>query len=264
MSRGFSLASLILAFFQIAGAVAAVYLGLRVAEVQADWVPYAVSGGGGFLGGWFAARASRGQTILEPAIGAVLVTALFFGTIWASPLGSWIWSAARDQSILAVAKSAGPVLGGALVGAFLSEKALGDATTSTIPWVLYFLLATFGGCLTAVLGAGLAGILDERALEHRDLVFLSLVGGGCLLSGLAGGGTSRRRPIGASFLGGAIGTAAFAFLAHQAGQSIQAPAGMEAVVTQGPWAEIALFGGAGGFVTTIGATLGWGIFGGQS
>lgn len=260
--RGFSLASVVLAFFQIAGAVAAVFLGLKMAEVQGEWVPYAISGGGGFLGGWFAARASRGQTIIEPVLGAVLVTGLFFGTIAASPLGPWLWGVARDQSIMTMVRTAGPVLGGALVGAFISEKLLGEATTSGIPWVLYFLLAAFGGCLTAIMGAGLAGLVDARAVEHRDLVFLAMVGAGCLLSGMAGGGTARRRPLGAAFLGGAIGTAAFALVAYQAGQQVSAP-GME-LIDQNIWGEVALFGGAGGFVTTLGATLGWALFGGQT
>jgi hypothetical protein len=258
----FSLASVILGLFQVAGAVGVVYLGLTLGEVQGEWVHWAITGGGGFLGGWVAARSSRGHTVLEPFLGAILAAALFFGMIWVAYFGAWLWEAARDQSIRTVVTTAGPVLGGALVGAFLSEKLFGDSTTSTVPWVLYLLLAAFGGCLVAMFGARIAGFYHPEAAANQDLVFLGLIATGCLLSGIAGGATARRRPLAAAFIGGAIAIAGFRYLAYQAGQTI--PASGISLVDENMWIVIALFGGAGGFVEVIGATLGWSLFGGQS
>ena len=79
---GFSIASVFLSYLMIAGGISAALLGLTYVELEpkmAEIAFFAAFGAGAFLGGFFAARASRGSTVAEPAVGAVLLV----GTICA-------------------------------------------------------------------------------------------------------------------------------------------------------------------------------------
>ena len=88
---GFSFASVVLSYFLIAGGTFLAALVSARIGLRSEYLGYIILALGGFLGGVIAARASKGSTILEPAIGAVLllgsliaigIGALFLLVVW--------------------------------------------------------------------------------------------------------------------------------------------------------------------------------------
>ncbi|MDQ3366682.1 MAG: hypothetical protein M3680_14755 [Myxococcota bacterium] len=253
---GFSFASVILSYFLVGGGLFTGTLAANALGIQAEYFAVVVMALGAFIGGFIAARASRGSTIIEPAIGAVAVVATVVAMVASTSLGSLIWAFAQDESIKSVAVMGGASVVGAVLGAALSEKLLGEATTSSIPWVLYTAFATFGTC---VLGTLLASILfvqrgtSEAAVNEVGAGLVVGIGSGCLLAGLAIGASARTRPLLASLLGGAIGLAAFFYLITRYA-SAEAPE-QDALIGLG------ILAGAGAIVTMIGTAIGWAAVG---
>jgi hypothetical protein len=251
MGNGFSFASVILSYFLVGGGMFTATLVGSELHLGSKLAAYALFAAGAFVGGFVAARASRGQTILEPAIGAVAVVATIVGLAAATPIGKLIWVMAQDQTMTFVGSVGLAGIVGALVGAFLSEKLLGEATQSSIPWIVYTALSTFGGCLLATLFASLVFLGDNAATRSGlDLTAAILIGigGGCLLAGLAVGASSRVRPLLAALLGGGVGVAGFFTLVTRASppdRSSDAAAG------------IAVLAAGGAIVTLIGTLFGW-------
>jgi hypothetical protein len=70
---GFSFSSVVLSYFMIAGGTFFAALLAGRVGLQSEYLGYIVLALGGFFGGLVAARASRGSTIIEPALGAVLL-----------------------------------------------------------------------------------------------------------------------------------------------------------------------------------------------
>jgi len=255
MGNGFSFASVILSYFLVGGGMFTATLAGTQLRLGSQLAAYALFAAGAFVGGFVAARASRGQTILEPAIGAVAVVATIVGLAAATPIGKLIWVMAQDQTMTFVGSVGLAGIVGALVGAFLSEKLLGEATQSSIPWLLYTALSTFGGCLLATLFASLVFLGDNAATRsHLDLgaAILIGIGSGCLLAGLAVGASSRVRPLLAALLGGGIGVAGFFTLVTRStppDRSADAAAG------------VAVLAAGGAIVTLIGTLFGWIVVG---
>src|SRR5690349_16938306 len=127
---GFSFASVVLSYFLIGGGIFAGMLVGTVLEVQSDVAAYALIGAGAFLGGFVAARASRGETIVEPAIGAVAVVGTVVALAATTDAGKMMWSMAHDETLKLVVGIGLTSMVGAIVGAYLSEKVFGEATTS--------------------------------------------------------------------------------------------------------------------------------------
>jgi hypothetical protein len=208
---------------------------------------------GSFVGGFFAARASRGSTIVEPAIGAILVVVTLLGISF----GSHALEVLQGSPVAArvVGEVTGALVVGALAGAFLSEKLLGDATLSMVPWFLYSAFATFGASLIATLIAVMLFFKGDLESSSQDKLGGMLLGGiaiGCLLAGLAIGASARIRVIFASLVGGGVGVAGFALLATSqtaGGRDKDAMAGM------------AIMAVGGAIVTVIGSALGWTFIG---
>src|SRR5687768_12710048 len=94
--RGFSFASVILSYFLIAGGMFTGILAIGTLKTDSQVVAYLLLAAGAFLGGFFAARASRGSTIIEPVLGAIAVVASVVGLVAATPIGKIIWGAAQD------------------------------------------------------------------------------------------------------------------------------------------------------------------------
>lgn len=253
--RGFSFASLILSCFLISGGMFTGTLGVGALETTSDLAVYLLLAAGAFLGGFVAARASRGSTILEPVLGAIVVVGAVVALAASTAIGKLIWVAAQDQTMKIVAQVGLTGVGGALAGAFLSEKLLGEATRSSIPWVLYTALSTFGACLLAVLFGGIIFLAGDAKATADELGTMMLVGmgAGCLLSGLAVGASARTRPLVAALLGGGAGVAGFCLLLTRAsprsGGSDDAAAG------------IAILALGGCVVTLLGALVGWAAVG---
>jgi hypothetical protein len=258
MNGSFSFASVILSYFLVGGGMFTATLVAQELGLGTDVAAYAVLGAGALVGGFIAARASRGETILEPAIGAVAVVATVVGLGATTPIGKLIWVVAQDQTMKFVGAVGLVGIVGALAGAFVSEKLLGEATRSSIPWLLYTALSTFGGSLLAtlcasilVLGRGEAG--TPPADNELGTAILIGIGVGCLLAGLAVGASARVRPLIAAFLGGGAGVAGFfALVTRTSAPDRDATLGLAALA------------GGGALVTLIGTALGWTALGRHS
>jgi hypothetical protein len=250
MDQGFSLASVILSYFLIGGGMfGGTLLGFQLDTANQYAMLGAIAAGAG-VGGFIAARASRGSTILEPAIAAVLVVGSIAGLAVTTPIGHLLWNAAQDQTAKVVGSIGAAGVVGGIVGAAISEKLLGESTRSAIPWLLYSALTTFGSSVLVVLLAQLLMWSERGAKLDSTNVLLIGLGGGCLLGGLAIGASARTRPLIAALLGGAVGVAGmFALVARAEPMDRDGLAGA------------AILAGAGGLVTLIGTALGWASFG---
>jgi hypothetical protein len=209
--QGFSFASLILSYFLVGGGMFTGTLAALVLKTESQAVAYLLLAAGGFVGGFVAARASRGSTILEPALGALAVVGTIVAMAATSAIGKLIWSAAQDQTVKFIAAVVAAGGGGAIAGAFVSEKAFGESTLSSVPWVLYTALSTFGACLLALLfGSFIFATRDTGATEDQlGKLLLAGMAAGCFLAGLAVGASARTRPLLAALVGGGAGVAGF-------------------------------------------------------
>jgi hypothetical protein len=255
MDNGFSFASVLLGYFLVGGGMFTATLVSQKLPLSSALEVGGVLAAGAFVGGFVAARASRGQTILEPVIGAIAVVGTIVGLAAATPLGKLIWAMAEDQTVTFVAAVGATGVVGAFLGAFLAEKLFGEATQSSIPWLVYAALSVFGASLLAMLFASivvLGGVRIEQRHTTLDLrqALLIGVGAGCLLAGLAVGASARTRPLFASLLGGGIGVAGFFALVTRTSRPDQ-----DAVT------ELAILAAGGALVTLIGTALGWSMFG---
>jgi hypothetical protein len=257
---GFSIASVLLSYLMIAGGISAALLGLNYARLdasQAEPAFHAAFGAGAFVGGWFAARASRGSTVAEPVIGALLLVGTVCALLLATPVGKLMWRLAQDQLTRTAAIAGGATLLGALAGAWISERALGESTRSAIPWVLYVAIAVIGGCFLAFLGAAavrfgamdpttVAGMVEnERAMQATVLIG---IGAGCVVAGFLSGASARIRVLLAGFLGAAAGVFGFFALAT----SMQG-----ATLREDAIAGAAVIAAGGGVVALLATGLGW-------
>lgn len=247
---GFSFASVVLSYFLVAGGLLAGALGAAYIHTSSEAVGIVLYAVGSFFGAFLAGRASKGSTIIEPVIGAVLVLATFVGMVAASDVGKALWATSSGETAKAAIELAASIAVGAFAGAFVAEKFFGEATTSAFPWVLFTAVATMGGCfLATVIAAWLfvsGGDESKGAIEKLVAMMFAGMGIGCVLSGIASGASARVRILGASFLGGAIGVAGFCLLVtHGQAKGNDAAAG------------IAVLAGGGAIVTFIGTAIGW-------
>jgi len=230
--RSFSFSSILNSYFMVAGGVVLALLAVLLLKLE-------------------------GNTPLVAAIGAALLVATTAALIAATPVGPYIWHVGKDDVMKVAGIVGGVALMGALVGSFISEKALGAATPHAFPWILYVALAVVGGAFVAwQVGFALpfqtvVGGIGSDA-DTASNVMLIGIGVGAFLSGIGAGASARTRILAAAFLGGAIGVAAFFVLFKQ--------------LTGEGWSSnllggIALIAGGGAVVTTLGAALGWGAVG---
>ncbi len=253
--RGFSFASLILSYFLVGGGMFTGTLAVGALEAESQIVVYLLLAAGAFLGGFVAGRASRGSTILEPALGAIAVVGTVVGLAATTPIGKLIWGVAQDETVKFIAAVGATGVGGALAGAFLSEKLLGEATRSSVPWILYTALSTFGACLLVTLFGSIVFIAGDTRATSDETGSIMLLGmaAGCLLSGLAVGASARTRPLLAAMLGGGAGVGGFCALVVRA--MGRGAADKDAVTG----AVVLAVGGC--IVTLIGALIGWAAVG---
>lgn len=246
---GFSFASLILSYFLVGGGM---FIGtLAAGKLGTGEIPgYLILAAGAFVGGFFAARASRGSTIVEPALGAIAVVATVVGFAGSTPLGQLLWAGAQTETMKFVGVVGGGCVIGALVGAFISEKLLGEATQSSVPWVLYGAFSTFGAALLAAI---LASTLFAKGID-ADLGKMMLIGiaAGCVLAGIAIGASARTRPLIAAFLGGGLGIAGFSYLLVDTARAEH---------NNHEMLGVAIMAGGGCVATLIGTLIGWSLFG---
>lgn len=255
MDNGFSFASVLLSYFLVGGGMFAATLAGNELHLSGELAGYGVLAAGAFVGGFFAGRASRGQTIIEPAIGAVAVVATIVGLAATTPIGKLIWAMAQDQTIKFVAAVGLSGIVGAIGGAYLSEKLFGEATRSSIPWALYTAMSAFGASLLVTLFASIVVMTkNAEAVSSEELgtILLIGIGSGCLVAGLAVGSSARVRPLIAAFLGGGAGIAGYFLLVMRSSP----PSGDSDAVT-----GMAVLAVGGAIITLIGTAVGWGVVG---
>jgi hypothetical protein len=251
---GFSVASVVLSYFLIAGGTFFATLLSAKLGLHHEYLGYGIMAVGAAFGGFIAARASRGSTIIEPAIGAVAMIASIVG------LGLAV-SSAQNRSVILLpgamkqlALTAAASAGGGIAGAFISEKVFGRSTTSSAPWLLYVALATFGA---GVMGSIFGGVLGKG----EAVPLLGMIAACCLLVGISAGASAGSRPLIASLLGGAIGVFAFFYLAVMIFVGIFAEATGTSEIPSEVYAGLAVIAGGAGLTTMIGALIGWGTVG---
>src|SRR5206468_2736400 len=94
---GFSFASVVLSYFLVAGGLFTGMLAAGYLKVSSELAIYAVLAAGTFVGGFVAGRASKGSTIVEPAIGAIAVIATIIGLLVGTDVGKAMW--ASDEAM---------------------------------------------------------------------------------------------------------------------------------------------------------------------
>lgn len=256
---GFSIASVVLSYFLTAGGMLAGTLLMGKLHTSSEAVALLCWALGSFIGGFFAARASRGSTIIEPAVGAILVVLTVVATAAGSDTGKVMWHMGESGLGKVLAEITAALVVGAVAGAFVSEKMFGEATVSGAPWILYSALSSFGATfITAVVVAILMMKNHADSADFAtDLAKMFLIGAvlGAILSGVAIGASARLRVIGPAFLGGALGVAGLGLL------SIMLAAGDAHGKSGEAAAGIAILALGGGIATMIGAAIGWAAVG---
>jgi hypothetical protein len=251
---GFSFASVVLSYFLIAGGTFFAALFSARLGVHSEHLGYIILALGGFLGGMLAARASKGSTIVEPAVGAVLLLASFIGLGLAAS-GADAHVVLLPGTMKAIGLTAAASAGGGIGGAFVTEKLLGDDSASGIGWLLVVAVAAFGA---GIIGTVFGGVLGKGEAGPMFGV-LALC---CLLVGIAAGASATSRPLGAAFLGGALGLGGFFFLgvAVFVGVFSRNGAGPDKIPSE-VYAGIAIVAVGAGIVSLIGALIGWATVG---
>ena len=251
---GFSFASVVLSYFLIAGGTFFALLFAGRMGLHSEYLGYLVLGFGGFLGGMMAARASKGSTVIEPAVGAALLLASLVGVGFAAS-GADTNVLLLPSSMKAIALTAAASAGGGIVGAFVSEKLFGDDAVSSLGWILIVAVAAFGA---GVIGSTLGAFVGKG---ESGPIF-AMLGVACLLVGLAIGASGTTRTLGASFLGGTIGLGGFFFLAMYvfAGLLSKDGAGLDKIPSE-VYAGIAIMAVGAGLATMIGSAIGWATVG---
>lgn len=251
---GFSFASVCLSYFLIAGGTFSAALVAGRLGLHSEYLGYIILAAGGFVGGMIAARASRGSTIIEPALGAALLLASFLG-VGLAVTGSEVRSVLLPGTMKAIGLTAGACAGGGIAGAFVTEKLFGHTTASGATWILFVMLAGFGA---GVIGVSFGGALGKGESGPMFGVLAAC----CLVLGIATGASASSRPLAASFLGAALGLGGFFFLAIYAFVSVFSAAGASLdKVPAEVYAGMGIVAAGGGLVTMIGALIGWAAVG---
>jgi hypothetical protein len=252
---GFSFASVILSYFLIAGGTFLTTLVAGRLGLHNEYLGYIIMAIGGALGGFFAARASRGSTIIEPALGAVLLIVSIVG------LGFAMSGAETRDMILLPSSMKGAALvaaasaGGGIAGAFISEKLLGESSASSAPWIVYASLASFGAAMIGTVFGYALGKGEQGPL-------FGLIAGCCLITGIAAGASARSRPLVATLLGGAIGVGAFLYLTIVVFVAFfSRGSAYEGGIPSEAYAGMAIIAAGAGIVTMLGALVGWAAVG---
>src|SRR4051812_24086050 len=258
----FSFASVILSYFLIAGGTFGAALLAGRFGVHSEYLGYLILGAGGFIGGMVAARASRGSTIIEPAIGGGLLLVSLIG-VGVAASGGDVGMMLVPTTMKAIALTAGASAGGGILGAFVAEKLFGTIEAGSGGWLLYIALASFGaGVVSSILGAafghGSSGMLFVMLLATT------------LFTGLAAGASAKQRILGVSFLGAAAGLFGFFFLSVYLFVSMfgsvekGGEGGGIGSVPSEVYAGLAIVAVGAGIVAVIGSLIGWKAWGQKS
>ena len=247
---GFSFASVFLSYFAIAGGTffAALFAG-RIG-LHSEYLGYIVLALGGFLGGIVAARASKGSTIIEPAIGAVLLLASVVGLGLAGS-GTDAHVVLLPGTMKALGLTAAATAGGGIAGAFVTERLFGDDRPTGMAWVLFVAVAAFGAGMIGTVAGGVLGKGSAGAV-------LGALAACSFVVGICSGASASSRPLGASFLGGVLGIGGFFMLSVYVFASVLSKdGGSTGKIPSELYLGFAILAVGAGLVALIGAAIGW-------
>lgn len=251
---GFSIASVILSYFLVAGGIAIGLILLTLLKTGGEGFFYAALGVGGFVGGFVAGRASRGTTITEPAIGGILVILTIVGVFVGTSVGEFLWFAAKAQISKTVAIAGVSAAVGAIGGAMVSEKMFGEHSQASAIWLLHVSLAMLGACVVAFLVLASAMLRGHSAEGVQAGTYFGAMGIGAFLAGISAGASAPKRILIVSLLGCVVGTMGFYLLLRGLPGVSKADEGKAA-------AGFAIIGVGCGIVAMIGAAIGWSAVG---
>lgn len=248
MVRGLSLASVVQSYFMVSGgALLMMMLGppLRLRGEPAVYLLLAI---GPLLGGAFARLASRGQSILEPGLGAIaLVATLAAISAAVPPSNGW----------LIVMPGIGPlgiaglvVTLGAFTGAYLAERRWPDPPTSRRAQTTYTVASALGAIGLAIVSGTLLALSITTTRRELALVMLIAIALGGFVAGYTAGSLARARPLDAG-RGTALGALACTGLAGLVGGGPVGGAVVGGLVSM----VIA------GLLGRLGAAIGWSTIG---
>jgi hypothetical protein len=249
-NRGFSFGATLLSYFLVAGAIALSLIILAKSKLSGEPAFYGALALGGAVGGAFAARASRGSTILEPAIGGLLVIATLVGIFVGTEAGNVLWHVAKDEIVRTVAIAGACAAAGAILGAMLAERLPGGHSQGTPVWLLHVAFTTLGACFVATIVA--VGFAFHGATDNDTLagVFFAATGIGALLTGVVIGAAAPRRILFITFLGVVAGIMGFYLLIASLPTTDNKDAGKAAL-------GFAIIGAGCGLLAMLGGAIGW-------
>ena len=238
-------------YFLVSGGFVLAFIGQMILPVPPEKAIigfYGLAAVASLFGGMVAARASKGDTILEPALGALLfigsLVATFTMTTFGTAVAKLAGHAFPQDTTQFLAITGGCFFGGALVGAFLGERVGGDSQPGGIFKIAQSFFSVLGGMFIGVFAVAL--LMLQKASEGTktsadDNAVMVLAG---LAIGSALGGLTARRGgsgIGTTALGALMTSILFmvAFIDHKDG------------ITSG-----GVVGGAAMICATVGAILG--------
>lgn len=247
-----SFSSILLSYFLVAGGLAVGLLLFAKLGVTSEPAFYGMLALGGVIGGFGAARGSRENTIVEPAVGGLLVIASVVGVMLGTDVGSAVWHLAKDEIVRMIAFAALAAGAGALIGALIAEKLITGHARGQLAWLLLVSIAIFGASMVALIvlfGVMIRGSADQ---DTNIGVYFGATLLGAFLAGLAAGASAPRRILLMTMLGGVVGMLGFYSLLLS----------RESVKDRGNAMAGAVIIGIGcGVVALVGAAIGWRIVG---
>lgn len=252
-SRSISISSILLSYFLVAGGLALGIILFAKMGGGGKALFYAMLGVGGVIGGFVAARGSRDATIIEPAIGGLLVIVSMVVVFVGTEIGGVLWNVAQDEVIEIVGLAGGAAAAGAIVGALLSEKLVAGYAQGSLEWLVLIAFTMLGACIVAFIvacGVAVRGTTDASTLAG---VYFGAMAGGALLAGLAVGASAPRRMLLLSLVGAVIGVMGF-YLVILTLPTTKDDEGKAAL-------GFFIIGIGCGLLTLLGAAIGWGIVG---
>ncbi len=246
----FSVSAVLLSYFLIAGGLVLGILLVSRLGLDAKFALYAVLGLGGVVGGALAARAAAGSTVIEPAVGGVLLVVTMVAVFVGTAAGEVMWQVGKDEVVREVMIVGAVLAAGAVLGAVAVEKLVGGRSTTGFAWLVHVAVAMLGACFVAmvvIVGLALRGTSDSSTLGGA-LVGAIAIGG--LLTGLVIGAAAPRRILGLTFVGVVAGVMGFFLFAMALPTTKNDEAGKAA-------AGFLIIGVGCGLLAMLGAAIGW-------
>jgi hypothetical protein len=269
---GFSMGWVLVSYFMICGGFVLTAVAFGLAKVSGEWTGYAIFGIGAFVGGFFAGRASPHSSVIEPAIGGVLMILTIIGFFAATPLGQIMYDVAKDEVIKQSIILGGIALVGGLGGALLGEKTTGGGgpSRSGFRWLGISTLINFGTMFAAIVVIFTLMIRDavsaaESGLEKPTMdgdaaatAFFLALAVAAFVGGLVTQAAAPARMLLGAGLGAAVAIAGVGLLAVS-GVATSTGGDVESKAMGQALGGIAIMAAGAAIIGVIGAAIGWAV-----